>query len=133
MNTPNNVEVPTSFLEKLKTWFNWEKISAKLNLSSSKLMEIGVYLAVGFLAGFFLKKYAQFVAFTVLIVVSLVLLAHFNFISIVIHWEKIESFFGIQSVVASSGMFATFFAWVELNLLIFVSFVVGFLVGIKIG
>lgn len=124
---------PNGLLDKLKVWFNWDAISKKLHLSQNKLIEIALYLGIGFLTGFLLRKYAQFVAFLVLILVGLILLQQMELINITMHWDKIENFFGIQKVVASTDTLSTIWSWIKLNLAIVVSFIVGFLFGIKIG
>ena len=133
MNANTVPEASNGLLDKLKVWFNWEAISKKLHLSQNKLIEIALYLGIGFLAGFLLRKYAQFVAFLVLVLVGLILLQQMDLINIVMHWDKIESFFGIQKVAASTDTFSTILSWIKLNLSIVVSFIVGFLFGIKIG
>ncbi|NRB21149.1 hypothetical protein HRU45_00205 [Candidatus Dependentiae bacterium] len=133
MNTNNLSETSSGLLDKLKAWFNWEAISKKLHLSRTKLIEIGLYLGIGFLAGFLLRKYAQFVAFLVLILVGLVVLQQLDLINITMHWDKIENVFGVQKVAVSADTFSTILSWIKLNLTIVVSFVVGFLFGIKIG
>lgn len=120
-------------LERFKSWFNWDAISQKLNLSKDKFIEVGIYLGIGFLTGFLLKKYAQLILFLILFIVGIVVLQQVNVLSVVINWERVESLFGIQRAAMSTSTLTMLWEWIKLNLLIVVSFVIGFFFGLKVG
>lgn len=120
------------WLETVKQKLNIDGIIEKLNLSKSRLVEIGIYLGMGFLCGFLFKKYGKYLLVVVLTVVALAFLQQFKFIDIAINWEKIQ---GLQPIDApiGMGMLTFYWEWVKANFAVVFSFSVGFLVGFKVG
>ena len=118
--------------ETLKQKMNIEGIMKKLNLSKGKLIEMGVWLGIGFLAGFLFKKYAQYLVIVVLTLIGLAVLQQFEFISVGINWAKFQ---GLQPVTVSDGanILTVYWEWVKANFAVVSSFAVGFFVGLKVG
>ena len=128
----NNQVVQSGLPETLKQKMNIEGIMKKLNLSRGKLIEMGVWLGIGFLAGFLFKKYAQYLVIVVLTLVGLAVLQQFEFINVSINWAKFQ---GLQPVTVSEGanILTVYWEWVKANFAVVGSFAVGFFVGLKVG
>lgn len=123
----------TGVLEKMKSWFKWDAIHQKLNLSKDTFIEIGLYLGAGFLAGFLLKKYAHIIFLLTFFVVGIVILQQYDVLSLSINWDKAESVLGIHRTTISTSTLHMIWDWMKLNLFIVISFVVGFMFGFKLG
>jgi uncharacterized membrane protein (Fun14 family) len=117
-----------SWFEKMKTTLHLDKFQ----FSTNKLIEIGMYLGFGFLIGYALKRYSTVVLIIVLTVVALFLLHQFEIISIAVNPEKVREFLGIKQAV-DGNLFAAYWDWIKDNFILVMSFIVGFLVGIRLG
>lgn len=116
-------------------WFDKVKSSLHLDkyqFSTNKLIEIGMYLGFGFLIGYALKRFSAVVLIIVLTIVALFLLHQFEIINIAVNPEKIREFFGIKQAV-DENLFAVYWAWIKDNIFLVLSFIVGFLIGIRLG
>ncbi len=120
------------WFESIKEKLNLESITKKLSLSRDRIIEIGLYLGIGFLAGFLFKKYAKYLVIVVITIVALILLQQLKFIDVTINWNKIQ---GIQPVSVSEGadMWSVYWQWIKMNFGVILSFSVGFFVGFKVG
>lgn len=120
------------WFESVKNKLNIDGISQKLNLSRSRLIEIGLYLGIGFLSGFLFKKYAKYLLVVVLTIVAIAVLHQFKFIDVAINWSKIQ---GLKptSAPVDSNMLTVYWEWVKANFAIVLSFSVGFFVGFRVG
>jgi uncharacterized membrane protein (Fun14 family) len=121
------------FFEKIKGWFNFDTIKHKLNLSKERFFEIGIYLGVGFLVGFLLKKYAHLILWLLLFILGLVVLRQMDFITLTIDWDKVESLFGIQRTTMSASTLTLAWEWIKLNALLVISVSIGFILGLNVG
>lgn len=120
-------------VDKLKSFLNWNTLSSRLRLSKEKLIEIGLYFGVGFLAGFILHRYAYIVAFLILFIVGLIGLQQINLIDITIYWDEVGALLGMKQVAISPNIFSTMWSWVQLNVIVVISLILGFWLGAKIG
>jgi len=123
------------WFDTVKEKLNLDGISQKLNLSRDRLVEMGIYLLIGFLAGFLFKKYARALLVVVLSLIGLVILHQLGFITISVNWDKIQ---GLQPVVVpagadAAGMWSVYWEWIKTNFAVVLSFSVGFFVGLKVG
>ncbi len=120
--------LPETFKQKM----NIDGLMQKLNLSRGKLIEMGVWLGIGVLAGFLFKKYAQYLVIVVLTLIGLVALQQFGFINVGINWAKFQ---GLQPVPVAQGanLLTVYWEWVKANFAVVSSFAVGFFVGLKVG
>lgn len=120
--------------ESLKDKLSPSALMEKLNLNSGTLLESALYLAVGFLFGYLLKKYGTFFFCAVLFIVFLVLAQQLGLISITVYWQNIQSFFGVQGPEPVEGSLLTaYWVWIKAHLLQVVCFSGGFLFGLRLG
>jgi len=106
----------------------------KLNISTNRFIEIGMYLGVGFLAGFLLRRCAGYVFVVVLAFVGLFVLHQFGVITITVDPVKMQELFGIkQTVTIDTNVMIVYWEWVKLNMALVLSFSVGLLIGLKLG
>jgi uncharacterized membrane protein (Fun14 family) len=109
-------------------------IMGRLHESRAIILDILLYGGIGFLCGFLLRKYANYVAFLVLIVVGVIAMQQYNVINVVINWTYINDLFGFQHAPAmNSDSFVAFWAWCKANAVIVVSWIIGLLIGLKVG
>ena len=132
MNSVNTVASETT--RSIGT-FDASSIMDKIKSSKDNLVEVGLYVGMGFLSGFLLKKYSTYVAVLVLLLVGLGLMHQFEVVNITINWDKVHDVFGIRVAqnVTVDNFFALAWEWVKVNLVISVSYVVGLAIGLKLG
>ena len=123
------------FLAKIKDMMNFDNLAEKIKGSRAMIMDIALYGGLGFLSGFLLRKYSNYVAIIILMIVGVIMLQQFEVISIAVNWVKVNELFGIQPGAAGIGDTAltVFWEWVKANLAIVVSYVIGFLIGLRVG
>ncbi len=126
----------TGIMDKLKDTVNPQAIAQKLKLSQAQLIDIGVFAGIGFLFGFFIKRYATYVIAFGLFVTGIILLSQFNMVSLQINWAQVYKFLRIDASVTGVGMnnvAAIAWEWARSNVLSASSFTIGLLVGLKVG
>jgi uncharacterized membrane protein (Fun14 family) len=129
-----SVNPETGMFESMKESLHPSAIMKKLNLTKSKLLEMGIYLGVGFLAGYLLKKYGKFVIALIIGILALALLEQLGIISIQFHADKFQELFGIKPVASSEGgIVMVYWEWVKANVVLVLSFSIGFLIGLRVG
>ena len=115
---------------------NWvTKVKSSLhldNFSSNKLIEIGMYLGFGFLIGYALKRFSAFVLVIVLTLLALFLLHQFEIINLSLNIDKLREFLGIQQTT-DANIFCAYWTWAKANVILLLSFFIGFLIGIRLG
>ncbi len=123
------------FLTKMKDMLRFDNLVQKIKDSRSMIMDIALYGGLGFLSGFFLRKYSAYIAVLILLIVGIILLQQFEVISIMINWTKVNELFGIQPGAAdvSDTALMVLWEWVKANLAIVVSYIIGFLIGLRMG
>ncbi len=126
------VTTESGLLESIKDKLNPSYLMKKLNLTSNKLMEMGIYLGVGFLAGYVLKKYGKFMIALMVFILGLLLLQQLGVISLVFHGDKLQELLGMNPVVASEQtILLTYWDWIKANVILVISFSIGFLIGLR--
>ena len=115
--------------------FDISSVIEKIKSSKDRLFEIGLYAGIGFLSGFLLKKYSTYVAVFVLLLIGIGVLHQTEVIHITINWDKVYEFFGIQvaQTVTNDNVLSLIWEWVRVNLVISISYLVGLLIGLKLG
>lgn len=109
-------------------------IMGKLHESRAIILDVLLYGGIGFLCGFLLRKYANYIAFLVLIIVGVIAMQQYDIINVVINWTYINDLFGFQHAPAmTSDSFVAFWSWCKANAVIVVSWIIGLLIGLKIG
>lgn len=107
----------------------------KIKASKDRLFEIALYSGIGFISGFLLKKYSTYVGVCVLVLIGLGVLHHLGVIHILVNWDKVNEIFGIQAAhnVTADNIITLIWEWVKVNMLISISYIVGFFIGLKVG
>jgi uncharacterized membrane protein (Fun14 family) len=124
----NNQAVQSGWADTLRERSKY--IMGKLHDSRAIILDILLYGGIGFLSGFLLRKYANYVAFLVLIVVGVIVMQQYN----IINWTYINDLFGFQHAPAMNGdSFVAFWEWCKANAVIVVSWIIGLLIGLKVG
>ena len=122
-------------LDNLKEQLNVQSIMNNVRHSKERLFEVGLYAGIGFVSGFLLKKYSTYVGVCVLVLIGLGVLQHIGVLNIMINWNKVNDFFGIQvaQTVTADNLITTMWEWIKLNMVISVSYIVGLFIGLKVG
>jgi len=106
----------------------------KVNISSNRLIEIGMYLGIGFVTGFLLRRCAAYVFIAILTLVGLFMLHQFGVITVTVDPVKMQELFGIkQTVTLDTNIMMVWWEWIKLNMALVLSFFIGLLIGLKIG
>jgi uncharacterized membrane protein (Fun14 family) len=124
-----------SFIEWLKGL--WDKVNIKewaenIGGTSSEAVQAAIYFGGGFAIGFLFRKYFKFVFFSLLTAIILILLLEYNKV-LDIDWEALNVLLGFEPSADLGIVLNTSFDWIKNNLIIFISSVVGFLIGYKLG
>lgn len=132
------MEVASTF-SSVVDWLKdlWDKINIKewaekIGGTSSEAVQAAIYFGVGFAVGFLFKKYFKFLFFSLAIAVVLVLVLQYNKV-LDIDWEALNILMGFEPTADVGTMMNSLFDLIKANLLVFVSSVVGFLIGYKLG
>jgi len=121
-------------LDNAQENLNTESLSNKFDFSRESLIEMALYLGIGFVVGFLLKKYSQFVLIVALIGASLLVLQHLGFLSLVVDWDKIQNALGFHLPATADGSLITaYLEWAKAHMRAVISFAIGFVVGIWVG
>lgn len=130
----NEMEEQVNVLHTAKERMNIKDLVNKLYESKDLIIEIGLYGSIGFFAGYLLKRYSGIVVLLILFIASLVALNQIELISVTINWNSVYEFFGIQSSFVATDNVASFvWEWMRVNVVIVVSAIIGFLIGLRIG
>ena len=122
------------WVDTIKKSFDSVKIKERILASKTMLLEVGMFLCIGFLSGFLFKKYGKYFIIPVVLGGTLALLQYMGIVTITIHWDQVQAQFGLQPVGGiDKGFIGAFFVWVKKNLAIVISFTVGFFVGTKVA
>ncbi|MCX5922621.1 MAG: FUN14 domain-containing protein [Candidatus Dependentiae bacterium] len=133
VNAP--VQPEMSFFQTIQHYLNPRLIWQKITESKDVIFDVIVFSGVGFLVGFVLKRYGEYVAVLVGFILALVLLQHFELLNIGINWAKINHCFGLKPIVVPEGgsLAAVYWEWVTQNVAAVIGFFVGFFVGLRVG
>jgi len=124
-----------SFFEKIKQYLNPTVLWEKIKESKGTIIDISLFFCVGMLVGYMLKKYGQYVVVLLVFIACLILLQQINVVNIGVNWASIQDFFGMQhtQIPQGSTLLAVYWDWVKINVMIVLSFSIGFLVGLRIA
>jgi uncharacterized membrane protein (Fun14 family) len=124
----------TGLIESLKNAMQPEVIANKIGMDKNMLVDIGLYGAIGFITGFLLKKYSEYFIALVLLIVGVVVLQQFDYVSVSINIPKIHQMLGLQSAPMVGDKYGVLLLeWMKANVAGSASLVVGFLIGLKVG
>lgn len=122
-----------SMFDTLKEKFNAGELADKIKGSKETFLWGALYGGVGFLVGFFFKQFSWYFAVFLIFIGALLGLQHAGILTVVINQAKLSSILGIQSIATHDQVIMMFIAWVKANVFITFAFVVGFLLGIRVG
>jgi len=110
-------------------------VMEQLQESRSLILDIILYGGLGFLFGFLLRKYANYVAFLVLVVVGVVAMQQYNIVHVGINWTQLNDLLGFQHgpTTVDGASFMAFWEWSKANAVIVASWIIGVLIGLKVG
>lgn len=120
-------------------WFDAAKSKAgglfeKIKDSKDTLFDIALYGGLGFLVGYLVKKFSGYLIMLAIFIVVILALQQFELLFVSVNWAKIQSAVGIQpAVTPDASMLGMVWEWMKVNVLISVSFIIGFLLGLKFG
>jgi len=120
-----------SWFERIKRGLKLDTLHSKLDLSRGRLVEIAVFLAIGFLLGILWKKYSQYVAAALVFVVVLVVLQHLEIINIFINWQAVQEMCGFDTTQADLS--TMLWAWCKCHFLSLLALGIGISVGMKVS
>lgn len=120
-------------MESMRQYLNPTKVMEKFDLSKQRIIEVGIYFGVGFAIGFLMKKYANFLIAAVITVGCVVALHYVGLLDITFHMDRVNAWFGITMPSVQGDLFYHLWEWVKSNVILVVSFVIGFLIGIKVA
>jgi uncharacterized membrane protein (Fun14 family) len=124
----------TGLIESLKNAMQPEVIANKIGMNKNMLIDIGLYGAIGFIVGFLLKKYSEYFIAAMLLIIAVIVLQQFDYVSISINIPKIHQMLGLQpSPLVGDRYGMLLLEWMKANVAGSASLVVGFLIGLKIG
>lgn len=122
------------FFDMLREKLHIDALIEKIKLSKDTIIDVGVYLGIGLLSGFIMKRYSTYFITAAIIFALLGVFHHFEFISFTINWQTIYSALGIDPIAESGeSLIAVFWQWAKNNVLLAVSSLIGFLIGLKAG
>lgn len=106
----------------------------KIRDSKESIVDIALYAGLGFLLGYLVKRFSAYLIMIAICIVIIIALQQFEVIFVAINWAKIQSALGMQPVTtADSSLITTSWEWMKANVLISVSFIIGFLLGLRFG
>jgi hypothetical protein len=122
------------FFDMLREKLHIDALIEKIKLSKDTIIDVGVYVGIGLLSGFIIKRYSTYFITAAIIFAFLGMFNHFEFISLAINWKAIYAALGIDPIAESGeSLIAVFWQWSKDNVLLAVSALIGFLVGLKAG
>lgn len=132
---PAATTTTVGFMEKIKGYLSPDYWVQKFNLDKEKVINMLLYFGAGFLLGFLLKKYNRYVFAFALFSLAIAALMYLDVISFAINWPKIHSMLGLQvtTMPSDATLMSLFFEWAKLNAAMVFSFILGLLVGLKVG
>ena len=132
---PGSVEKSAGILDIIKENLAPGTLLEKIKTSKDRLFEATLYGGIGLISGFLLKKYSTYVGVCVLLLIGLGVLHHLEVVHVVINWDKVNELFGIQAAhdVTADNIISVIWEWVKINMLISISYIVGFFIGLKVG
>jgi uncharacterized membrane protein (Fun14 family) len=128
-------EPSTGFWQKIITTLHLDDLWNNIKNSQDTILYITIFAGIGIFLGFLLKRYGSFFITFALLLSCIVILAQFDLLLVSINWSKAYNLAGLpdSGVATSESFFLMIWDWIKNNVPLAVSFVVGFLIGLKIG
>ncbi len=120
-------------VDTVKEKLGVDSISSYMRTSRERIIDICLAGGIGFLFGFFLRKYSTYVALLILIGIAVSFLNYYGVLNIVIDWSRAQEVLGVQPIEFNGGILSFIFEWIKANIAISISAAFGFLVGLRVG
>jgi len=125
---------PVGIIETIKHSVQPETVAHTFGVDKNLLIDVGVYGAIGFIAGFLLKKYSEYFISLILLVVGIIVLQQFDYIAVVFNNVKINEALGLQGIPMTGDAYGNLLGeWVRSHVVSASSLAGGFLIGLKVG
>ncbi len=96
------------------------------------VVEMTTFFAVGVLTGFLCKRY--FKSALVWLLMSMVIVIVLDYVGVIaIQWDTIQGVVGTSPAQTLDTLFEQSIVWARDNVSVIISFIVGFVAGIKVG
>jgi len=106
----------------------------KIRDSKESIVDVALYAGLGFLLGYLVKRFSSYLIMIAIFIVIIVALQQFEVIFVAVNWAKIQSALGMQpAATVDASLMSSCWEWMKANVLISVSFIIGFLLGLKFG
>ena len=130
-----NVPVQEGWFEHLKEYVNPSMLMEKIKESKETIIDIILYLGIGFLLGFLLKRYSNYFIMLLGVIILVAILQYYDVMYVNIRWDKIQQIFGLHQQVIQKGdtLVSIYWQWIKLNFIAVLSFSFGFLFGLKMA
>lgn len=125
----------SAFAENVKSFWqglDMKKWAESIGGSSAEAVMAAVFFGLSLAIGFLFKKYFKFV-FVCLLVSAFIIKSLEVAQLLTIDWTAVQTLLGMKSATDFNTLLNIWFMWIRNNLLLFISSVVGFLVGYKLG
>lgn len=125
----------TGILDTVKERVDVPAMIEKVRSSKDIIFEVALYLGIGFLSGFLLKKYNTYVVVAILVLIGVGTLHHIQMINVAVNWDKVSSVLGIHVAqpMSADNIFSSLWEFLKTNKVISISGLVGFVIGLKVG
>lgn len=124
--------VQVGFADRVKDFFQVDKIVASLDLTQEKVLKIGIFAVVGFFLGFFLRKYGR--SLFIALAGFVVLLIAFEYLQVIsINWQVARTLVGLTPTDTIETVFQALLAWARSQVLPVSAGILGFIAGYKVG
>ena len=104
-------------LINLKIHYKLIQLSEKLNLSKHKLLDMALFLGVGFLIGFLWKRYANYFIAGIIFITILIIFNQLDLLLLSINWVKVQECCGVEPARADADILGMLWNWVRDNVL----------------
>ncbi len=136
MSITSNVNSAVDSLKVFWQQFDLKQWAEGIGGSSAQAVQAAVYFGLSFAIGFLFKKYFRFLFMSLVITTFVIFLLHYNKL-VIVDIKAIKALVGMGDGVVGGGdmnaFINRFFDWVRDNMLFFISSVVGFFVGYRLG
>lgn len=134
-SSPPTSSTTPGILETLKNRLDVDGVVQKAKLSKDKIYEGALYGGIGLICGYLVKRYSAYVVMAVVALIGVWILQQYDVLQVAVNWDKVYDYFGIQAAqnVTADTVIGMAWEWMKLNMVISISFLVGFFVGLRLG
>jgi hypothetical protein len=135
MTSPQATGQQAGIMETVKEKMNMGQLVDKISESRNLIFDVVLYGSIGLLTGYLLKRYSGAVIVIILMTSALMIMQQFELIVLAVNWDKINEILGLAQAnkLLADNMVPLAIEWAKANMLVVVSMLIGFLVGIKVG